>query len=165
VVLKITSKEQFERANYLAAGLSVAAGIIHGIATAEYMGIWWGYSVFFIVAAAAQIAYGLLLLLQPWRYDETGGIRASGTGYAKSIYLLGAIGDAAIVTLFVTTRTIGILFIGPLAGNVEPVTLLGALAQVIHLVLIFQLVLLIRWIDTTEGRQGTTSQGNAQKGS
>ncbi|MBI2844927.1 MAG: hypothetical protein HYX86_00100 [Chloroflexi bacterium] len=127
-----------------AAALSIGAALIHGIATPEHLAEWWGYGLFFIAAAMAQGFYGFILLLQPWRYDETGAITRSGESYARLFYILGVAGNAAIIGLYIITRTVGIPFFGPEAGEVEPVTPISVISKVIEVALIGCLLALLR---------------------
>ena len=133
---------------YRAALLALAAGVTHGIATAQYIRDWWGYGVFFMVVALAEIMLGLVLLIRPWQYDETGGIRAAGTKHARTLFVLGVVGCGMLIVLYLVTRTVGIPLLGPLAGRVEPVTLLGVASKIVELALVIHLVTLIRQIDT-----------------
>jgi hypothetical protein len=137
-----------KRVLYWAAGLSVAAGLVHGIAAPEHLSEWWGYGVFFILAAMAQPLYGILLLLQPWRYDNRGDIRSDADRYARRYCLLGLTGNAAVIILYIITRTVGIPFLGPEAGEVEPVTAISLMSKTLEIALIVCLWLLIRRIPT-----------------
>ena len=92
-----------ERTLYAAAALSLLAGLIHLWVTPEHFEEWWGYGVFFVVAGAAQILYVPIVLLLPTRI----------------VLLLGIAGNLAIVVLYLLTRTVGIPFFGPEAGEVE----------------------------------------------
>lgn len=127
-----------------AAALSIAAALIHGIATPEHLEEWWGYGLFFIAAAMAQGFYGFILFLQPWRYDETGAVTRSGENYARLFYFLGVAGNVAIVILYIISRTVGIPFFGPEAGEIEPITPISVISKVIEIGLIGCLVALIR---------------------
>ena len=91
-----------ERTLYAAAALSLLAGLIHLWVTPEHFEEWWGYGVFFLVAAAAQILYVPIVLLLPTRIILLGGIA----------------GNLAIVVLYLLTRTVGIPLFGPEAGEV-----------------------------------------------
>ena len=90
---------------YAAAALSLLAALIHLWATPEHFGEWWGYGVFFLVAALAQALYAPLVLVWPTRVVLLGGIA----------------GNLAIVALYLLTRTVGIPLFGPGAGEVEGV--------------------------------------------
>jgi hypothetical protein len=92
-----------ERTLYAAATLSLVAGLIHLWVTPEHFEEWWGYGAFFVVAAAAQILSVPIVLLLPTRI----------------VLLLGIAGNLAIVGLYLLTRTVGIPFFGPEAGEVE----------------------------------------------
>jgi hypothetical protein len=144
-MLRITSAAGFDSVNYRAAALSMLAGVVHGIATVYYLPAWWGYGIFFIVAALGQVAYGGVLLFKPWQYDETGGIRVSGTGNARTFYMAGLILTIAFIALYLITRTLGVPLMGPLAGVVEPFDPLGLLTQAIHVVLAIHLYALARY--------------------
>jgi len=126
-----------------ASALSLSAALVHGINVGEHLREWWGYGLFFLFAAAAQSLYGLILLLQPWRYDQSGGLRDGGR-QARAYYLSGAIANSIFIGLYVVTRTSGIPIIGPQAGRVERVTGLGVFANVAEALLVFVLMLLIR---------------------
>jgi hypothetical protein len=95
----------WERTLYAAAALSLLAGLIHLWVTPEHFEEWWGYGAFFVVAGAAQILYAPIVLLLPTRI----------------VLLLGIVGNLAIVVLYLLTRTVGIPFFGPEAGEVEGV--------------------------------------------
>jgi hypothetical protein len=88
---------------YAAAALSLAAALIHLWVTPEHFEEWWGYGAFFLVSALAQALYAPLLLRRPNRM----------------VLLLGVGGNLAIVLLYLLTRTAGIPFFGPEAGEVE----------------------------------------------
>jgi hypothetical protein len=79
------------------------AALVHLWMTPEHFEEWRGYGAFFLVAAAAQILYVPIVLLLPTRI----------------ILLLGIAGNLAIVVLYLLTRTVGIPFFGPEAGEVE----------------------------------------------
>jgi hypothetical protein len=113
----------------------------------EHFEEWWGYGTFFIVASVAQGVYGLILLdvlpipsavirRLPWR--------ESADGSSRTFYLLGILGNAAIIALYVVTRTVGIPFFGPEAGEVEALSAISVVSKVIELALIVCLAALVR---------------------
>ena len=55
--------------------LSLGAIVGHAIDAPEHLTEWVGYSAYFVTAGAFQFFYGFGLLIQPWRYDDTGGLR------------------------------------------------------------------------------------------
>ncbi len=150
--MKSTVDTDSKRLLYWAAGLSVAAGFVHGIAAPEHLSEWWGNGIFFILAAMAQALYGILLLLQPWKYDARGDIRSNADRYARPYYLVGVAGCAAVIILYIITRTVGIPFLGPAAGEVEPVTAISLVSKALEITLIVCLWILIQR-NPTKARQ------------
>jgi FtsP/CotA-like multicopper oxidase with cupredoxin domain len=95
--------ERWRRLTNVAAGLSVMAALIHIWVAPQHFEEWWGYGAFFVVAAVVQGLYGLALLRWP----------------RPSVYFVGIAGNLAIVVLYLVTRTAGVPFFGPHAGEVE----------------------------------------------
>lgn len=133
-----------ERARWWAGSLSVAAGVAHGLVAPEHFREWWGYGLFFGLAAIAQVFYGGLLLLAPWRYDETGGRRPSTIRTDRTVYVAGAAGTAILIGIYVISRTVGIPFLGPDAGRVEPITPAGIATKLLEAAALATLVRLWR---------------------
>lgn len=123
------------------AGLSIAAAFVHGLVTPDHFEEWWGYGLFFMVTALIQLFYGLLLVFQPWQPDPIRGIKGFP---AHWLYLAGIIGNALIVILYIITRTSGIPFFGPEAGEVESVTLLSLLSKITEIGLVIGLFILLK---------------------
>jgi hypothetical protein len=144
--LVIGSQErQTSRSNLLrwAVVLSISAGLIHGLNVQEHLAEWWGYGFFFLFAAAGQFVYGLILIVQPWNYDETGG-RRDGRRYARMFYRGGIVANGFLIVLYLVTRTAGIPFLGPSAGQTEPFTPLGLATKLIEAALVVVLVIMVR---------------------
>ena len=90
---------------FAVATLSLVAALIHLWVMPEHFEEWWGYGIFFLVSAVAQMLYVPLLLSWPNRM----------------ILLLGIGGNLAIALLYLLMRTVGIPVFGPHAGEVEEV--------------------------------------------
>jgi hypothetical protein len=90
---------------YAVAAFSLAAALIHLWVMPEHFEEWWGYGTFFLASAFAQGLYAPGLLLWPNR----------------GVLLAGVAGNLAILILWLVTRTSGIPFFGPHAGEVEDV--------------------------------------------
>src|SRR5215210_1499392 len=90
---------------YVVAAFSLVAALIHLWVMPEHFEEWWGYGTFFLVCALVQVLYVPVLLRWPNR----------------KVLLSGIIGNCAIVLMYVLTRTVGIPFFGPHAGEVEGV--------------------------------------------
>lgn len=123
--------------------LTVAASLIHGLNVKEHLAEWWGYGFFFLFAAAAQFVYGLILIVQPWNYDETGG-RRDGRRYARRFYGAGIVTNILLIALYLLTRTVGIPFFGPAAGAAEPFTLIGTATKFLEAGLVAVLLAIVR---------------------
>lgn len=116
-----------------AATLSLAAAAIHLVAAPDHLQEWWGYGSFFLIAAAAQGVFGLLLLGQPWRFDEHGDYDpARNEPLVRTLLTTAVVLTAAVVVLYVVTRTVGIPLLGPEAGVVEPVDGAGLAATTLE---------------------------------
>jgi hypothetical protein len=88
----------------------VAAGIHLGVAP-QHFAEWWGYGMFFLLAALGECALVALLALRPRKWVVHAGIWAS----------------LATVLMYLVSRTSGIP-LGPATGVVEPVDLPGLAA-------------------------------------
>jgi hypothetical protein len=110
-----------------AAGLSLAAGLFHSLVISEHLAEWWGYGSFFVVISLAQVLYPIVLDRWPGR----------------CLFLLGIVGNLASLLLWLVSRTVGIPFVGPDAGQVEAVGPLDLLVKLLELVLISVLVGLV----------------------
>lgn len=124
----------------LAASLSITAALIHIAVMPEHLEEWWGYGVAFLVMALAQAVLGVVLLARAWlpNPDPSGRL---WDRYGKLILRAGIIGNAAIVGLFLLTRSLGIP-LGPAAGQVEPVTTISAVSTLVEVILITSLAAL-----------------------
>lgn len=123
-----------------AAGLPMLASLIHGAVTPGHLQEWWGYGFFFMLATSAQFLLGAFLGL---RYLEARAtlsdpyprITGGNPSFERTMYLAGILGNLAIALLYVITRTVGIPFFGPEAGEVEPWDFLGISASVAEVAL------------------------------
>ena len=86
-----------------AAVFSLLAAVVHLWVMPEHFEEWWGYGMFFLVSAVVQGAYAAALMRHP----------------SRPLLLLGIGGNLSIVALYLVTRTVGIPFFGPHAGEVE----------------------------------------------
>jgi hypothetical protein len=85
--------------------LSAYASLVHDWVLPQHYQEWWGYGLFFLLAAALQAFYAGLLLLWPGRW----------------VYLVGIAANGALLSLYAVTRTLGVPLLGPHAGLVESV--------------------------------------------
>lgn len=136
-----------------AGALSVLAGLIHVLAAPEHLAEWWGYGLFFLLASVAQLYFGIALLavLAPGGLAGDDRVPRGGNegffllGFSRRAwFLLGVLGNLAVVALYAVTRTLGVPLLGPEAGEVEPVTALGVASKLMELALVAALLLLLR---------------------
>jgi hypothetical protein len=116
--------------------ISASLGLLHMLATPLYFDEWLGYGVFFVTVAVLQVMYSMAL--------------AAGEPN-RTLYWVGIAGNALVIGLWVITRTVGIPFLGPMAGEVLPVGLLDTVAQILEAALIFHLAVLLRQFDELGG--------------
>ena len=112
-----------------AVGLSAGAGIIHWTVTPEHFAHWWGYGLFFLVAGAAQVAYAVWL---------------ASNEPSRRWLIVGLLGNGLIIVLYLITRTVGIPFLGPSAGEIEPVGRVDVISKATELALMACLALMLR---------------------
>ena len=132
------------RLEMTAAALSVGAGVVHATVVPEHLEEWWGYGAFFIVAAAAQIAFAVVLVVEPWRRDWIPN--RPPLDHARQqrwVYVAGVLGNVALIGLYIVSRTIGIPA-GPHAGVVEEVSTIGLVTKAMEAGIVLCLVQLIR---------------------
>ncbi len=122
------SVSQHRPISYTAAALSLLAGLLHVSAMPRHYAEWWGYGMFFLVVAIAQMLLGDGLLYRP----------------RQRLFLAGLIGNLAVISLYVVTRTAGIPFFGPHAGEVEAVGAIDLASVVAEAALVAALLLLLR---------------------
>ena len=88
---------------YVAAALSLLAALSHLWEMPEHMQVWWGYGASFLAAAVAQGVYGIVLTRWPRR----------------PLFLVGISVNLSLLAAYLLTRTVGVPFVGPHAGEVE----------------------------------------------
>ena len=111
-----------------AALLSLVAAVIHVWVMPEHFEEWWGYGLFFLVSAAAQALYAVILLRAP----------------TAIVLRVGIIGSLAIIVLWVVTRTTGIPVFGPHAGEIEEIGAIDIASKLVEVLLVILLAVLLR---------------------
>lgn len=113
-------------ASVVVALLSIGAAIVHFAVIAQHFDEWWLTGIFFLSIALFQLAWGLLVLIQP----------------SALVYVAGAIANALIIVTWIVSRTTGVP-VGPEAGEAEAVSFPDALATAFEVVLVVVLVVLL----------------------
>jgi hypothetical protein len=98
---------------------SAGAAAIHFAAAGSHFREWWALGVFFVGSGVAQLAWALLAVKSP----------------SPTVWRVGILGNAAIITLWILTRTIGTL-VGPDAHAPEPVGVPDAVASGLELAIV-----------------------------
>ena len=92
------------RGMWIAASLSMGAGLVHLEVIKTHWATWWGYGLFFLLCGIGQVLYAGAVL----RWPKAG------------MLWLGIVGNLAVVAMYGYTRTNGIPW-GPSAGHIERV--------------------------------------------
>lgn len=126
-----------------AALLSVAASLLHAFITGEHFDDWWGYGVFFLVAAMAQAIFGGIPFFSRM-LEGTSILDAWPRARLQAYYWAGIVGNALIIGMYVVTRTVGIPYFGPNAGKIEAVGGIDIVSKLVELALILHLLWLLK---------------------
>jgi hypothetical protein len=125
---------------YLAIMLSAYAAFLHDLVLPAHYVAWWGYGLYFILATAAQVFFCGALVFWPQR----------------GVLLAGIVGNCAMLGLYAVTRSIGIPYFGPEAGQVEPFGAIDLLTAAAEVALVAALVRLMRARSPYPCRTGTS---------
>lgn len=98
--------------------LSTGAAVIHFAVLGEHWREWWGYGLFFGVAAWLQLAWAAAIVSRP----------------SRKFLVPGAVGNLAVALLWLVTRTGGIPA-GPASGETEAATFPDVLATAFEVTL------------------------------
>ncbi|HEV8361408.1 MAG TPA: hypothetical protein VGR28_13240 [Candidatus Thermoplasmatota archaeon] len=115
---------------WVAADLSLAAGVAHALVTPEHLQEWWVYGAFFLAATAAQVAFAALVLRWPTRLLLVAGIA----------------GNAFLLLFYAFTRLVGVP-LGPAAGELEAVALIDLATKAAELALVIVLAAALARMD------------------
>jgi hypothetical protein len=119
----------------IAASLSGVAAAIHAWVVPEHLDEWWGYGTFFLVLAAAQALYAVVIL----------------RSQRPVILVAGIVGTLATLGLYAWSRLVAVP-LGPMAGEVEEVGRLDTVCNLAEIALVaVLLVLLVRALAARRG--------------
>jgi hypothetical protein len=122
------------------AWLAAASALIHAIVVPAHLAEWAPEGVFFAGTAVAQLAWAVAIYRDPTR----------------RVLLTGVAGNAALVSIWLFSRAIGIP-IGPHAGELEAVGALDLLASLDELISLAMLGLLLAGRTLRAGFAATTA--------
>ena len=109
---------------------SAGAATIHFAVIDQHVAEYWLFGVFFVVVALAQLAWVVAVVSNPTR----------------TVYVVGALGNALIAVTWVVSRTTGLPF-GPEAGEPEPVGIADVVSTAFEVGVVAGTLLLLRGIE------------------
>jgi len=104
---------------YSVASASTGAAAIHYAVAAEHFEEWWGFGLFFVASAVAQLVWAVVVV----------------ASRSRLLIWFGVIGNAAIVVLWIVTRAFGTL-VGPEPATPEPIGLADSLATAFEMTIV-----------------------------
>jgi len=104
---------------YSVASASTGAAAIHYAVVAEHFDEWWGFGLFFVASAVAQLVWAVVVV----------------ASRSRLLIWFGVIGNAAIVVLWIVTRTFGTL-VGPEPAAPEPIGLADSVATAFEMTIV-----------------------------
>ena len=118
-VVPLAARLRPRLATYSVASASAGAAAIHYAVVAEHFEEWWGFGLFFVMSAVVQLMWAVLVV----------------TSRSVLLMWLGVVGNAAIVVLWIVTRTVGTL-VGPEPATPEPIGLADSVASAFELTIV-----------------------------
>lgn len=104
---------------YSVASGAGGAAAIHYAVVVEHFEEWWGFALFFVASAVAQLVWAVLVVTSP----------------SRLLIWAGVAGNAAIVVLWIVTRTAGTL-VGPEPATPEPVAVADSVATAFEVAIV-----------------------------
>jgi hypothetical protein len=124
------SAEPPEVLNFAVAFASAGAATIHFAVIDQHFAEYWLFGVFFVAVALAQLGWVVAVVSNPTR----------------TVYVVGALGNALIAVTWLISRTTGLPF-GPGAGEPEPVGIADAVSTAFELAVVVGALLLLRGLE------------------
>jgi len=118
-VVPLAERRRLCLVTYSVASAAMGAAAIHYAVVAEHFDEWWGFGLFFVASAVAQLVWAVVIV----------------ASRSQLLIWFGVIGNAAIVVLWVVTRTVGTL-IGPEPAAPEPIGLADSVATAFELTIV-----------------------------
>ena len=119
IVAAVTRMRGIDLVAVVLAACSAAAATVHFAVISEHVDEFWLFGIFFAGAGLAQALFAVLVVERP----------------SRLVYAAGALGNLAIVGLWVATRTVG-LPLGPDPGEAEPVGTPDVVSTALELIIV-----------------------------
>jgi hypothetical protein len=133
-VIPLAARGRTSLISIAAASFSAGAAAIHYAVIADHLEEWWAFGVFFAAIGVAQLLWAARVVASP----------------SRLIIWLGVFGNAAVVALWIVTRTAGSP-IGPDAGMAESVGVADSVATAFEVGVIVAGVRLAESIGSNRG--------------
>jgi hypothetical protein len=117
-VVPLAARRQACLITYSVASAAAGAAAIHYAVVAEHFEEWWGFALFFVGSAVAQLAWAVAIV----------------ASRSRLLIWAGVVGNAAIVVLWIVTRTVGTL-VGP-EPMPEPIGLADSVATAFEVAIV-----------------------------
>jgi hypothetical protein len=118
-VVPLAARRRLCLATYSVASAAAGAAAIHYAVVAEHFDEWWGFGLFFVSSAVAQLVWAMVVVASP----------------SRPVIWFGVVGNAAIVVLWIVTRTFGTL-VGPEPTTPEPIGVADSVATAFEVAIV-----------------------------
>jgi hypothetical protein len=118
-VVPVAARRQTCPITYSVASAAAGAAAIHYAVVAEHLHEWWGFGLFFVASAVAQLVWAVAIM----------------ASRSQVLIWAGVVGNAAIVLLWIVTRTVGTL-VGPEPATPEPIGLADSVATAFEMAIV-----------------------------
>ena len=139
-VVPLAVRDDTSRAAIATALLCAGAAAIHYAVIADHLEEWWAFGVFFAAMGVAQLLWAALVVASP----------------SHLLVRVGVLGNAAIIALWIVTRTAGTL-IGPDGHTPESVGVADSVATAFELGVVLAGPWLARGIRSNRGTTGSVA--------
>jgi hypothetical protein len=118
-VVPLAGRQRQCLVTYAVASASAGAAAIHFAVIADHFDEWWGFGLFFVSSGVAQLVWALVIVPSP----------------SRRVIWVGVVGNAAIVVLWIVTRTVGTL-VGPEPDVREPIAVADSVATALEVAIV-----------------------------
>jgi hypothetical protein len=118
-VVPLAARRRLSLVTYSVASAAAGAAAIHYAVVAEHFDEWWGFGLFFVSSAVAQLVWAVVVV----------------ASRSRLVIWFGVVGNAAIVVLWIVTRTFGTL-VGPEPTTPEPIALADSVATTFEVAIV-----------------------------
>ena len=118
-VVPLAARQGLCLVTYSVASAAAGAAAIHYAVVAEHFDEWWGFGLFFVSSAVAQLVWAVVVV----------------ASRSRLLIWFGVVGNGAIVGLWIVTRTFGTP-LGPEPTTPEPIALADSVATAFEVAIV-----------------------------